>query len=187
MTEPISLLTSITGAITSGAGAVIAWMLYRLSENQQKDAWLKVYKEVHEAFWDDFVMAEVRSWIACEQSYLELKQVLQKRKDIDEGKLSADNLDGTEYVLIDKLDKFLNLVLRINVVNSQLSSDYGQRAWKTLFIEYWLIESMKENRSELNWYVQRFFPEVLDSTLLLAQSIEGKGKRRYAKKHHLSQ
>jgi hypothetical protein len=71
MVDLIPLLTSITGTVTSIAGAVIAWMLYRLNKNQQKDSWLKVYKEVHEAFWNDPMMAEVRSWVACEQAYLE--------------------------------------------------------------------------------------------------------------------
>lgn len=183
MADPISLVTGITGAVTSTAGAVIAWMLYRLNKNQQKESWLKVYKEVHEAFWNDLMMAEVRSWIACEQAYLEIKPILQKRRNIDEGKLLSDNLSKSEYVLIDKLDRFLNLVLRINVVNSQLNFDYGQGAWKTLFIEYWLIESMKENRSELDWYVQRFFPEVLDSKLLLAKSVAR--ERQSAKRHYL--
>jgi hypothetical protein len=171
MADPISLMTSATGAVTSVAGAVIALMLYRLNKNQQKDSWLKVYKEVHEAFWNDPMMAEVRSWVACEQAYLEIKPILQKRQNIDEGKLSSDNLNKSEYTVIDKLDRFLNLVLRINVVNSQSNFDDGQSAWRALFVDYWLIESMKENRSELNWYVQRFFPELLDPTLLTAKPV----------------
>jgi len=164
--ELIAILSAITTGLASIAGAAIAWMLYRLNGRQQKESWLRAFTEFHEAFWNDSDMSEVRCWIAYERAYLDIKPILQKRKDIEEGKLSPETLEKREYEVIDKLDKFLNLVLRVDVISSLLKSDYGQHLLRELFIDYWLKQSLRENRAELKWYVEHFLPELAKPQML---------------------
>jgi len=169
MNELIEILSPVTNGLTSIAGVAIAWILYRLNERQQKESWFRTFTEFHEAFWNDPVMSEVRCWIAYERAYLDLKPILHKRRDIEEGKLSPKTLSKREYEVIEKLDKFLNLVLRVDVVSSLLKSNYGQLLLRELFIDYWLKQSLRENRAELKWYVEHFLPELANPQLLEAK------------------
>jgi hypothetical protein len=91
----ISIIETIFTGITSITGTIIAILLYWLSRHQQQETWIKVY-EIHDGFWNDPVMTRVRHWINYEQAYLELKPILQKRREIDEGKSTGGELSESE-------------------------------------------------------------------------------------------
>jgi hypothetical protein len=157
----LQIISLIISGVTSIAGVVIAVMLYKLSKQQQREAWIRTFIESHEAFWNDSDMVHVRSRLACEQGYQFIKPILLKRKDISDNKLSPEALAESEYVELEKLDKFLNLLLRINAVNTQAKFNPKQdQMWNRLFFTSWFVKMFgSDRRTELRWYVESFFPE----------------------------
>src|SRR5215510_12698658 len=97
----LDAISKIFTIITGIVGVIIAIQLYQFNRHQQEEVWIKVYKEIHDGFWNDPVMAKVRYWINYDRAYLEIKPILQKRKDIDDGKLSQEELLESEYKCLD--------------------------------------------------------------------------------------
>jgi len=166
LSEWIQILSTIISASVSIVGATIAYMLYRLSTQQQEESWLRTFKESHEAFWNDSVMAEVRSWIICEPAYKKIEPALIKRRKIKVGELNADTLSKDEYEIIEKLDKFLNVLLRIEAVSSHLKFDSNQVFWKKLSADYWVQALLSDARPELQSYVTTFYSPIHERFLL---------------------
>lgn len=156
-----SALAFVVGVI----GSIIAYFVYKLGRHQQKETWVRTYREIHETFWNDPIMAKVRYWINYDRAYLEIKPILQKRKIIDEGSLAQEELLESEYKCLDDLDKFYNLALEVAALNSHTKIKFEQDFWKHLYFDYWVSDRIRdEKRKELQWYVERFYPELLDST-----------------------
>ena len=157
----VQIISLIISAVTSIAGVVIATMLYKLSKQQQRESWIRTFIESHEAFWNDDDMAKVRSRLVCEQGYQIVKPILQKRKAIFDNKLPPEALSELEYIELEKLDKLLNLLLRINAVNSLVKLNPKEaRMWNKLFFTRWFMRLFdSDRRTELRWYVETFFPE----------------------------
>ena len=64
------------------------------------------------------------------------------------------------------LDNFYNLVLEVVALNAHLMIEFEQEFWKCLYFDYWVSERIgDEKRMELRWFVNRFYPELLDPTL----------------------
>jgi hypothetical protein len=161
-----SFLTLVFTAITGIAGTIITVQIYMLSRHEQRNAWIKTYTELHEAFWNDPVMTKVRYWINYDRAYLEIKPILQKRRDIAVGKIEQEELQESEYKCLDDLDKFYNLVLEVKALNAHLKVKFDQEYWTHLYFNYWSSKRIQdEKRAELRWYVERFYPELLDPTL----------------------
>ena len=183
-TDATSIITAISTVVTGIAGMIIAILLYRLSKYQREESWVKVYMEILDSFWNDPVMARVRYWINYDKAYLELNPVLHKRREIDEKKKSPQELDESEYMFLDDLDKFYTLALQLAAINTHLRVSFEQRFWKDLYFDYWILGCLKEGRTELKWYVERFYPELLNPDLPVekARSEETGKLRRQAKR-----
>ena len=161
----ISIIDIILKSITGVFGIIIAYLIYQLDRHRQKETWVKTYREIHEAFWNDPVMAKVRYWINYDRAYLEIKPILQKREEVDEGKVSLEELLESEYKYLDDLDKFYNLALEVAALNSHLKIKFEQDYWKHLSFDFWVSDRISdEKRTELKWYVHRFYRELLDPT-----------------------
>jgi hypothetical protein len=141
-------------------GVVIAWLLYRMNVQQQRDAWLRTFKEMHEAFWNDLDMAEVRAWLACQTVYLEIEPILAKRKAIDEAPEDATHLTKDEYVVLEKLDKFFNLMHRTVAVINRVKVGHYMDLWQRFYVQYWLSLVDVPDRQLVHWYVNRFYSEL---------------------------
>jgi hypothetical protein len=166
MNDTLSLIDFGVRIITGLLGIIIAYLIYQLNKRQQGETWVNAYRQIHETFWNDPIMARVRCWINYDRAYLEIKPILQKRKEIDDGKMSLDELSESEYKPLDDLDKFYNLALEVAAMNSHLKVRFEQEFWKQLYFDYWVSERINDKkRSELKWYVHRFYPELLDTKL----------------------
>jgi hypothetical protein len=180
-----SFLTAVFTAITGIAGTIIAVQLYALNRHQHKDAWIKTYTDLHQSFWNDPVMAKVRYWINYDRAYLEIKPILQKRRNINDGKLAQEELQESEYKCLDDLDKFYNLVLEVKALNAHLKVKFDQEFWTRLYFNYWASKRIQdEKRAELRWYVERFYPELLNPTLQVG---EVEKKNTYETVSHIRQ
>ena len=150
-------LQAIIGVVTTITGTVVAVFVYILSRQQLRDSWLQTYKELHETFWSDSTFRNVRAWLACDSAYEPLRAVLEKRRAIDEQRLSPTNLTQEEYSFLESLDRFFNFLIRVIVINPQFKR--RPDLWKKLFFDYWLLQVTK--RSELLWYLRRFYEDEL--------------------------
>jgi hypothetical protein len=138
-------------------GVVIAWLLYRLNVQQQRDTWLRTFKDMHEAFWNDADMAEVRAWLACQAAYLEIEPILAKRKRIEDGKDDPRNLSKEEYATLEKLDKFFNFMQRTLAIIERVKVARHRDLWHQFYVQYWLNVLRREDRTLLQWYVKKFY------------------------------
>lgn len=102
-------------------------------------------------------MQVVRSWLSCRAAYLEVMPTFRKRRLIAEGKRDAKDLSKEEYASIEKMDKFLNFLLRIVTVNPAFAGQ--QNLWNWLYADYWLEQLYEEELSELMWYTREFYPD----------------------------
>lgn len=143
-------LSIMQAAITITVGVLV----YILNRSLREDAWARTLRDFHQFFWTDVDCKEVRSWIACDSAYTnKVYEVLAKREN-------NKNLTEDEYKIIEKIDKFFALLMsykqieRKHTIHSEVS--------KRLFDSYW-IEKIRndENRQELFWYMEKFYPELI--------------------------
>lgn len=151
-------------------GALIAWLGYKLSRQQSRESWLRTYKDLHEAFWSDPDFREIRAWLACDAAYSRLCPILSKRRQIDEGVQPALSLTEDEYAQLERLDRFLNFLMRVVVVNPEFKRQ--KSLWTKLYFDYWLAQFGRATRSELTWYLQRFYPDL---AVMLPESVSRYG------------
>ena len=146
-------ITSLLGL----GSLLVAFLLYLHSKRSQRDAWLKAYAEIYQAFWNDDEMREIRSWIANEDAFLDAKKVMKKRASLD---LNCDGIKFTkeEYLYIDKIDRFLSLMTRMVATGNEFKA--GDEFWGAGLWQFWLKAFYA--RSELRWYVERYWKELAE-------------------------
>jgi len=148
------------GILISFAGLLVAIAVYFLSKQQLRESWLKNYGEIHTIFWNDEDIKTIRYCIAYEKAYEDLRRVLVRRRELYEDvDGSVEPLVQEEYVLIDKLDKFLNLFERAAGIRPELNK--YRDLWKDLFFQAWLDYCLNPDRSELNWYMEKFYSHLV--------------------------
>lgn len=139
-------------------GAFVSFLIYIHYRQQRKDAWLRDFRELHKAFWNDEAMADVRAWLANEQAYREIVPVLVARRSVEEKTLDPVKISREDYVVLEKLDKFCNLMTSVQVLDPSFSNH--KKLWQRLFVEYWVEQIFSDARSELGWYVDKFYKEL---------------------------
>ncbi|RMG05035.1 MAG: hypothetical protein D6735_05970 [Acidobacteria bacterium] len=161
-----TLFTAIDTAsqiVLGVAGLLISWFLYRQSQQRAKDTWLRTYAEIHSLFWNDPAIQEVRCWLAYPTAYTKLRSVLVKRYALDRHVEGTPELEKEEYEILDKLDKYLNVLMRAVTVNPRLSGEHkDDDFWSALHFKYWLNACLDVRREELVWYVQKFYKPLYD-------------------------
>jgi len=136
-------------------GLVISWAVYRQTQERAEETWIRTYADFHESFWNDPVVHEVRCWLAYPLAYKPLKATLIKR--LAQG---TRELQQEEYITLDKLDKYLNTLLRAVTVNPELTRD--RDLFVALHFKYWLSACLDIRRSELREYVGRFYEPLYE-------------------------
>ncbi len=145
-------------ALTGDCGVAISIALYLHNLRQREDAWLQQFGILHEQFWNDKDIAMVRSWIANDDAYKDIRDVLVVRRQ------GRECVSAAQYKLLEALDKFMNLLMRAHLAR-KISKSLDEM-WDRLFFEYWLdeirdAEKPGSHRQELCWYVQTFYSELL--------------------------
>lgn len=126
---------------------------YILNRRLREDTWARTLRDFHQFFWTDPDCKEVRSWIACDNAYNGVDKILDKTK-------KEESLTKEEYNTIEKIDKFLALLLSYKQIERKHSmhGDISNR----LFDSYWIKEIRGEKRKEFLWYLGEFYPELID-------------------------
>ena len=142
------------------AGFFISWAVLRQSKQQMKDTWIRSYAEIHSTFWNDPTIQEVRCWLAYPKAYNDLRSILLKRQALCKAPGGRTQLTYKEYSKLDKLDKYLNILLRAVTLNRKiyLKKDF----WNALHFKYWLCACLESRKPELIWYVQKFYSQLYD-------------------------
>lgn len=149
------LLPSLLGL----AGVLIAaGLVYKFSRQQARESWLRTYKELHEFFWSDPDFREIRAWLACTDAYAKIQPVLEKRQLIDKENRPSDSISEEEYKKLEKLDRFLNFLLRVIVLNPEFKR--RRDLWDKLYFQYWLDQFYHPSRPELRWYFGEFYEDI---------------------------
>lgn len=159
--EMLKIIDVISKIVLGFVGAFITYLLYKNNRAQRSDNWLKHFNELHDLFWKDPDMREVRSWIACNESYLEVEKIFKKRRNCEFQADGAAVVSPVEYLVLEKLDKFCNLMVRVITLNPD--TDIQKKMWKGLFFFYWVDKIRDENRRpDMYWYVSSFYPELVE-------------------------
>ncbi|QDT11321.1 hypothetical protein [Planctomycetes bacterium K23_9] len=153
----------VATAFTGAAGAILALAVYRLTSRQREDAWDHHFASIHHSFWDDPDYQQVREWVASPKSYVELSEVLAKRRSAE----AQQQLTSDEYKKLDQLDKFLNLLARVVALNRKKGGK-NDGLVNALFFVYWakrVTDSSSMGSEDANqyddlyWYVETYYRE----------------------------
>lgn len=159
--NPVDLANLFIGL----AGILLALAVYRLSRLQLRDSWLRIFGEIHAAFWTDEDIEKIRHCLAYSEAYEPLGKVLERRRDLHEGVEGAAELSQDEYKLLDRLDKFLNLLAR--AIGVKLEFSWRRKLWQSLFFQFWLSAAMDPKKPELTWYLEEFYSGLIEAGLKL--------------------
>ncbi len=158
MIDTIQVIDLTLKAVLSIIGVSLSALLYLHHREQRRDAWLRDFRELHKWFWEDEDMAEVRAWLANETSYQTVAPVLTARRDIDERRVAPTEISSEQYMVLEKLDKFCNILTSVQVLDPSFKRHQG--LWRRLFVEYWIEEIFSPDRAEIRWYVERFYHDL---------------------------
>ena len=145
----VKLLAAVAPALVALAGVFVARAGFMLARSQRDDQWVRAFAELHKEFWNEHPYGIVRGWLACDTNYEQLRSILEKRRH------RSSDLTPDEYMSLEKLDKFLNLLSRAAHVTPSFPAE--KNLWNDLFFHYWFAECRKPSRSELQWYLDRFY------------------------------
>jgi len=154
----LKLISQLLQGLTGIAGIVIAALVYKFSRQQDRESWLRTYKELHETFWSDPDFRTIRAWLASNDAYSTIQPILEKRRLIDDGPKIAEILNEEEYKVLEKFDRFLNFLLRVIVINPEFKR--RRDLWDKLYFQYWLDRFYDPNRPELKWYFDNFYQRI---------------------------
>lgn len=111
-----------------------------------QEPWLVTFREFQREFWNDPVIAQVRSWICCDEAYrTQLRDILAKRL---KGQVTTE-----EYEVLEKLDRFFALMLRIVYVQVRPVSDEQAKLITGLGYDWWLRSALE--RFEVSEYARK--------------------------------
>jgi hypothetical protein len=129
---------------------------YRISRQNIHNSWLQTLAAINDKFWNDDDIHLIRRSVTYSQAYQPLKIILEKRKALHDKSPHTSELEENEYILLDKLDKFLHLLERAVISNREYRKH--RNLWNALFFDYWLERSME--KEVLSWYINTFYPTL---------------------------
>jgi hypothetical protein len=161
----IGQIQPLVQVVIAAAGTAIAILAFRVNRQGHRESWLRNYRELHELFWTDQSLKDVRHWLASDRAYRFARAALLKRRRLEELKglgqaISDDDyLTDEEYEVIEKLDRFLNFVQRVQIV---VVPEFRKKAdfWSTLFFAWWLVRCRSADREEIHWYIRTCYPDI---------------------------
>lgn len=128
---------------------------YLISKHTLNNTWLRTLSEINESFWSDDEIKLIRCAITYPEAYKQLQHVLVKRLSLHKNESNIE-LKEEEYLLLDKLDKFLHIMERTVVSNPMLR--HKKALWSALYFDFWLEKCM--DKPELHWYVNTYYPTL---------------------------
>lgn len=151
------LAPTLISSIALTAGAVVTYLNYKITirhyqllARNDENGWYKEFRELYSEFWDSLDMAQVRAWIACDESYNAIRTVLTQRL--------SGNVSASDYSVLEKIDKFCALMTCIIDMDARPENDKQKELWQSLYYKYWIFK-MKE-RAELSSYVMKYWPNI---------------------------
>ncbi len=151
---------AIISTLVSFAGFLVAFAVYQLSKQHLRESWLKNYGEIHTIFWNDDDIKAIRHCVTYDSAYESLKATLLHEQEIEEQPTDKTQpLKEEEYVLLDKLDKFLNLFERAGGIRPEITK--YRDLWRDLFFQAWLDYCLAPNRPELVWYIHKNYQNLI--------------------------
>ncbi|MBE8970332.1 hypothetical protein IQ277_30225 [Nostocales cyanobacterium LEGE 12452] len=146
-------LNSSFSSVAAVTAAVVAYLAYRLQVRTKDQEWYENFNNLYVEFWNDPDIITVRSWIACSEAYSQVETIFQKR-------LVSNEVSASEYPVLEKVDKFCSLMIRISELTPEATSEKYENLLERLYFGFW-IEKLKE-REYLCQYVTQLWPRLLD-------------------------
>ena len=142
------------GGVSIFLAACAAWLtLWLVQKRTSHLSWLDSFHDLHKEFWDENNVT-VRSWIISERSYIATFQpVLSDRLKSKENSLSTQ-----ANKILDDLDRFCSLLLRMELLNEIGMNSAQRKLWESIHGEYW-INQINE-RQQLREYISKYWPQI---------------------------
>ena len=147
-------LNSIFSSISAVTVAVIAYLVYRLRAQTKDQEWYENFNDLYAEFWNNPDTETVRCWIACSEAYSNVESIFHKR-------ITTGEVSTSEYPVLEKVDKFCSLMIRISELTPEITSDKYYHLLQRLYFSFW-IDKLKE-RQYLHQYVSQLWPGLLDN------------------------
>ena len=144
---------SIFSTVTGLLAAAVAYLAYRLQVRTKDQEWYEDFNNLYSEFWNDTDIVAARSWIACSDAYSKIEKILKQR--LETGEVSA-----SEYSVLEKIDKFCSLMIRISELTPDVKNEKYKSLLKKLYFDFW-IEKLKE-RKYLYQYIDELWPGLLE-------------------------
>jgi hypothetical protein len=149
--KTLEAIAQVLAGFTGVGALMIAYYAFRITRKQRNDSWFQSFNSLHELFWQDADFRLVRSCIANDASYAELESILRNRSQ------GRDQLSQSEYVHLERLDKFFNFLLRAREVSEELE---GHRdLWQRIYFQYWLDSIVIAKRHQLWLYFNTHYKQ----------------------------
>lgn len=145
-------LANAVGLVLAGIAAFAFFFAVQIY--QRRDQWLVSFRALYAEFWGDKHVAEARAIIVSTTCYNEiLRPILNKRNASD------DNLlDMPENEVIDKIDRFCAIMVRITSFSSTLREPDEFELWEKLFYDFW--KNKVQPCAELKRYIDDHWKEL---------------------------
>jgi gamma-glutamylcyclotransferase (GGCT)/AIG2-like uncharacterized protein YtfP len=154
--EDIGKFGELLSGLSLFVGAIIAGVSYwNFNRRTLYASWMEKYREAYAEFWNDSVIAEVRSWIINKQQYASLENILVKRLASKENDLTSD-----ENLKLEKLDRFCALIFRIDLLQDDAMTRKQRSLWREIGGIYWLEKMQTPDRMALKKYVEQYWPNL---------------------------
>lgn len=138
--------------------AIAAWVtFFYVQRRTLYGQWVESFRQIYAEFWKDPEISKVRRWITSDDEYTVLRDVLRERL-----KNEANTLSAQENEVIESLDKFLALILRVISFNKGKMNRDQRELWSALYENFWVRKIY--SRPEIKEYVQKYWTYLYRST-----------------------
>lgn len=162
--QPDQLIPICTSAAIA-TSAIVALIALHNSRLNSEAPWLINLREFHRDFWNDEKIAQTRMWIRCDIAYrVELKPILDKRF------ISPSKISIEEYKVLETLDRFCAIMLRVVNADKQPMTRIYRESWENFGYNWWLDEMRK--RDEIHIYIKLFW-KPLEEKIKEIDSLKG--------------
>jgi hypothetical protein len=145
----------------SAAGVLVGLFSHALTRRAQEEERWKQFRELQTRFWDDKRMAEVRMWIASDQSYETVRPTFERRM-VDVGRNSLSIEDNQ---ILEKMDVYCALITQVRRVQGlKRLTEVERDAWLHAFDSYW-VRTIGQRRQALESYMTQFWPKIFPSPI----------------------
>jgi hypothetical protein len=139
-------------------GATAAWFAYFFVQRRNAYLqWVDGFRAIYAEFWKDDVISQVRRWITSDKEYETLKKVLDLRLCGE-----RNNLTPQENETIEKLDRFLALIMRVESFDKGRWHADQKELWDSLFERFWI--KLLFSRPEVCQYIFKYWHALYRQT-----------------------